>query len=327
MCECGFYIIKVEVKNMAGVTGLVGLKDIDGSTVITDGIVYVSDYSVIPFGNAGKKRLAGTFKNKGEMKGFKTFESTIVNFFDTHNLMGCVLKISGKGDVYNGKTEIMLTGVGLEVGSYTDKDFIKAVDVNTVFGEFSDFIKTELDSNYYEVMKLILNVRINEFVTAFAGAKMHDAQVGGLMNHELKMLRIAKVLVANDARLEPYKNILYSGIALHDFGKIYEMDKGIYTKNSFVTHRTMGVEIIAQNKTEIVNLIGETNYYHLLAVIQGHHGEYGDKPTTVWAYLVHLIDMLESQATGIMDKVEGGDTSVSSANNDTVYVNGSNLVL
>ena len=312
---------------MADLTGLISLKAVDENSIITGGIVYELDYSVIPFGNQGKKRLAGTFKNKGELKGFKTFDATIVDFFDKINVTNTVLKIDGKGDVYNGKTEIMLTGVSLDVGTYTEKDFAKSVDINTVFREFSAFIKTELDSNYYEVMKLILNERINEFVTSYAGAKMHDAQVGGLMNHELKMLRLAKVLVQNDERLEPFKNLLYAGIALHDFGKIYELNKDSYTKNSFVTHRTMGIEILAQKKNDIVNLIGETNYYHLLAIIQGHHGEYGDAPTTMCAYIVHLIDMLESQTTGILDKIEAGDISISSANNETVYVGGSNLVI
>lgn len=312
---------------MADLTGLISLKAVDENSIITGGIVYVLDYSVIPFGNQGKKRLAGTLKNKGELKGFKTFDATIVDFFDKNNVTNTVLKIDGKGDVYNGKTEIMLTGVSLDVGTYTEKDFAKSVDINTVFREFSAFIKTELDSNYYEVMKLILNERINEFVTSYAGAKMHDAQVGGLMNHELKMLRLAKVLVQNDERLEPFKNLLYAGIALHDFGKIYELNKDSYTKNSFVTHRTMGIEILAQKKNDIVNLIGETNYYHLLAIIQGHHGEYGDAPTTMCSYIVHLIDMLESQTTGILDKIEAGDISISSANNETVYVGGSNLVI
>lgn len=312
---------------MAELTGLISLKEVDESTVITDGIVYVLDYSVIPFGNQGKKRLAGTFKYKGELKGFKTFDSVIVDFFDKNHLIGCVIKINGKGDVYNGKTEIMLTGMSLDVGAYSERDFAKSVDVNKVFKEFSEFIKTELDANYYGVLKLILNERINEFVTSYAGAKMHDAQIGGLMNHELKMLRLAKVMVQNDERLEPFKNLLYAGIALHDFGKIYELNKDSYTKNSFVTHRTMGVEILAQKKKEIVELIGDTNYYHLLAIIQGHHGEYGDAPTTMCAYLVHLIDMLESQTTGILDRIEAGDVSISKANNETVYVNGSGLVI
>lgn len=306
---------------------IIDLKNIDVNTVVDDGIAYVSECNLIPYGNAGKKRLAGTFTYKGAMRGFKSFDDVVVNFCETNDLVGKVVCISGVGSEYNNKVEIQLKCISFNVGSYTERDFIKSVDIQAVFSEFSKFIKTELSPNYYEVMKLVLNVRINQFVTSFAGSKMHDAQVGGLMNHEYKMLKLAKVLVENDARLEPYKDILFVGIGLHDFGKIYEMDRGVYTKNSFVTHRTIGIEILAQEKAKIVELIGETEYYHLLAIIQGHHGEYGDAPTTVWAYLIHLIDMLESQTTGILDSIEAGMTRKSNAGNDTVYVNGSNLVI
>ena len=67
-------------------------------------------------------------------------------------------------------------------------------------------------------------------------------------------------------------------------------------------------------------------YYEIVSVLQGHHGEFGDAPVTVLAYIVHLIDMLDSQTTGIFDKIESNDV-VTRANNMTVMVNGKYLVV
>ena len=43
-----------------------------------------------------------------------------------------------------------------------------------------------------------------------------------------------------------------------------------------------------------------------------HHGEFGERPKTVYAYLVHVIDLLDSRVSGLQRKVEGlelGDTT------------------
>ena len=45
----------------------------------------------------------------------------------------------------------------------------------------------------------------------------------------------------------------------------------------------------------------------MLAIIQGHHGVYGEPPKTVWALIVHYLDMMDSLTTGILDKITSGN--------------------
>ncbi len=315
---------------MSEVVGLeiLNLEEVVDGGIYKDKICYISDYSVIPYGSEGKERLQGTITHKGKTKVIKSFDKVIVDFFKSNELLGAIVKLKVKGGVYNNKLELTVQEVSLDVGNYTLSHFLKSVDVPKVFNEFKSFLNQELSQNYYTaITKVLNNTTISNFMTAFAGSKMHDAQVGGLMWHTLKMMKIARLLVESDSRLEPYKDILYAGLVFHDVGKIYEMSQGVYTKNSFVTHRTIGIEMLAEHKGDISALIGETNYYHILAIIQGHHGEYGDKPKTVWAYISHLIDMLDSQTTGIMDKIEAGEVSTNTAGNNTLYVDGRALVL
>ena len=44
--------------------------------------------------------------------------------------------------------------------------------------------------------------------------------------------------------------------------------------------------------------------YFILSIVSCHHGEYGEPPRTVAAYVVHLLDKLESGLTGLSDKLE-----------------------
>jgi 3'-5' exoribonuclease len=99
--------------------------------------------------------------------------------------------------------------------------------------------------------------------------------------------------------------MLILGINLHDIGKIKEMKDGDYRKNSFVTHREFGVELLYANRALITEKFDDDFFYRLISIIRGHHDEYEEKAKTVYAYIVHLIDMLDSQVTHILDVVEG----------------------
>ncbi len=84
--------------------------------------------------------------------------------------------------------------------------------------------------------------------------------------------------------------------------------------------------MLAKYKTIISAHFDESFYYHLLAIVQGHHGAFGEPPKTVLALIVHLLDMVESATTGILDKVDSNDVS-EYAGNKSVYYDGNFLVV
>ena len=295
--------------------------------VEASGVCYVEEYSILTYGNEGKKRLVGLVRGEGGTKTIKSFDYDVVNFFESQELLKELVYINGIGSEYQGKMDINIKGVSLQVGNCDKGDFIKVAPVDKLFKEFQGVLKTEISPKYYEVVKEIIGSEIALYKKAYAGAKMHDAMQGGLLNHTLKMLRIGKTLLENDTRLEPYRDLLLVGIVFHDVGKMYEIPEGVYTEYSYVTHRTTGVEMMAKKKERIIELIGERGYYQLLAIITGHQGEWGDKPKTVLALIVHLIDMVESQTTGLLDKIENGEAKVLQGETKTIYVDGGNLAI
>ena len=66
-----------------------------------------------------------------------------------------------------------------------------------------------------------------------------------------------------------------------------------------LSHHTFGVMLCTKNEDLIVSALGKEGYYTLLSVIEQHHGEFGERPRTVAAYVVHLIDSVEAKLSTI----------------------------
>ena len=315
---------------MSSILDLTAVKD---GTNISDAIVYISGYEKKLKKDGKSYYIAGNFMNKESAISFKVWDAPIVDVMGQTNLAGCVVKISGAASSYMNAIDIKITSIALaDEKEYPKSLFLKTAPVDKLFKEFGDFIVSVLSSIGVNIVQGIFKSEnlFDRFKQEFAGSKMHDAQVGGLLNHTLKMLRIAKVVCQNEPRIDSiphFKDMLYMGIIFHDIGKVYEMDLGVYTDVSFVTHRTLGMEILVKYKAPIIQYFDEHFYYTMLSVLQGHHGkEWGDAPTSVAAFLVHLIDMVDSQTTGIFDKIERNEVNQRAGNN-TVYVDGSYLTV
>ena len=255
--------------------------------------------------------LNGELVCQGKTLKFKVWDKSIQGILNQNELEGKIALITGKGGSYKEVKDITIESIRFDHGFTDVSAFVKAVNIDSVFSRFADFINKNLTPQGVSLVTGVFNAEglLDSFKHAWAAKRMHDAQVGGLMNHTTKMLHLAKAMIENDPRVEPYKDIIYTGIIFHDIGKIFELDNmGKYTKNSFAGHRTIGVEIMARNKGLFLQYFDEEFYYHILEIITGHHGyEYGDEPKTVWALIVHYIDMLDSQLTGMMDVIEVND--------------------
>lgn len=313
---------------MSNLLDLSALKD---GMSITDGIVYISSYKRA-LKKDGGGYILGTFTNKDDSVSFKVWDSMLVDYLSANDLQGRVAKVTGSIGSYQGNIDVKITSIQpLDETEYPKSLFLKSADVEKLFSEFTDFINNNLSQKAVQVVLGIFKGEdlFKRFKEEFAGSKMHDAQVGGLLNHTMKMLRIAKCVVANEPRfstVENYSDLLYTSIIFHDMGKVFEMNLGVYQENSFVTHRILGIEVLVKYKAAIIQLYDENFYYELVSVLQGHHGEFGDKPNTVLAFIVHLIDLLESQVTGIFDKIERNEYQMR-AGNMSVFVDGNYLVV
>jgi 3'-5' exoribonuclease len=139
------------------------------------------------------------------------------------------------------------------------------------------------------------------FCEAPAAKGMHHARVGGLLEHSASCLRIAEGL----AEIYPVdRDLLLFGVIFHDVGKVRELswDAGgfAYTKEGrLLGHVVLGERLVASHVADLPGFPEELalRISHLLLAHQGET-EYGspERPKTLEALLVHLIDNLDARA-------------------------------
>jgi 3'-5' exoribonuclease len=139
------------------------------------------------------------------------------------------------------------------------------------------------------------------FCEAPAAKGMHHARIGGLLEHSVSCLRIARSL----AEVYPVdRDLLLFGAIFHDVGKVRELSWGAggfayTTEGRLLGHVVLGERLVASYVAALPDFPEELRLRisHLLLSHQGET-EYGspERPKTLEALLVHLVDNLDARA-------------------------------
>ena len=150
------------------------------------------------------------------------------------------------------------------------------------------------------------------FMTAFcerpAGVKLHHATVGGLLEHTVSMMELAKAVSGIYSKMiDP--DLLLMATFLHDIGKVEELsNRGGFSytdTGQILGHPFLGAEIL-RRKIEETEKLTETPFNPetamlLTHMIISHHGplENGSAkvPMTLEAVALHFIDSLDAKLT------------------------------
>ncbi len=133
-----------------------------------------------------------------------------------------------------------------------------------------------------------------------ASKSIHHAYRGGLLEHVVRMAEVAIDLCSHYPDID--RDLVLLGVYFHDLGKIREigaMPANDYTtEGQLVGHISIGLEMFRECCTAAGGL-PEDLRLHLEHLIVSHHGrrEYGSpiEPSTPEAFMLHLIDNLDSQ--------------------------------
>jgi 3'-5' exoribonuclease len=223
---------------------------------------------------------------------------------------GDFLRIRGKVQLFQGALQIIL--------SHLDKSEADKIDL-------TDFLPhTEHDvSKLYERLRGVLmrlsNPHLRGLVECFfmderfvegfckvpAGVRNHHAYIGGLLEHVVRMLEAADRLLPLYPELD--RDLLLTGIFLHDIGKVRELSYGrmfSYTdEGQLVGHLVIGVEMLNEKAARVPDLTGEPFPAEVLLrlkhMIVSHHGtlEFGSPrlPMTPEAIALHYLDNLDAK--------------------------------
>ncbi len=149
----------------------------------------------------------------------------------------------------------------------------------------------------------------DEFVRGFcqvpAGVRNHHAYLGGLLEHVVTLLDAAERLLPLYPEID--RDLLLSGIFLHDIGKVRELAyKKVFSytdEGQLIGHLVIGVEMLNEKAAKVPELTGEPFPVELLLrlkhMILSHHGayEFGSPklPMTAEAIALNCLDNLDAK--------------------------------
>lgn len=203
---------------------------------------------------------------------------------------------------HNNQLQIRIAGIEiLEFNSENVNEFVRSSGVSKEelkykIGRFVDSIRNDV---YSRLTKAVLLEYENEFYTYPAASKNHHNVVGGLATHVLSMLEIADYLANHYPSLD--RDLLLSGVILHDLGKVIELSGPIVIEYTFEGKLLGHISIMQAKVYEIARRleINSEEVTLLRHMILSHHGEYeyGSPvlPMTPEAEMLSFIDDMDAK--------------------------------
>lgn len=247
--------------------------------------------------------------------------------------IGTVYKMIIKVNEYGGKNQIIINRIeDVELTAEEEAKFYRTApltiyELKQGISEYLNRIDNPILKTV--VMKLITSVA-DKYFTHPAAMTMHHNYINGLVYHTYSMLRIADVCLVNYPALN--KDLLFSGILIHDIGKTVEISDSkipIYSmEGNLLGHIVIGLQMLHEAAKEL-NVLDTEEILALQHLMAAHHGEleYGSpkEPLIMEAQLLFYIDLLDSKMAGINAEViktdKGTNTNqIPTLNRKTLYV-------
>lgn len=274
---------------------------LEGIAIVTSSNVAVT--------KSGNNYLRGSIRNNEGISDFIMWGSPWLDKFlkSGETLDGRVFFIKGRVNEYNDNKSVIIEQ--LTESDIPSMDLLESpYDPDELFQEANSLLNSNLTIEGRKVLSMVTKPVIQSFMVEGAAISRHDAVKHGLLAHSTKVLRNLNFILDNyqgilaSGRID--KDLLYLGAFLHDIGKVFEYNGLTRSKYHWATHHAFAIDLLSQFKDEIVELKGEEFYWQMNAVFLQHHGEHGEKPRTAAAYLIHLVDGLESKLTDLTDALE-----------------------
>ncbi|PCF65782.1 3'-5' exoribonuclease YhaM [Staphylococcus pseudintermedius] len=210
-----------------------------------------------------------------------------------------------KGDMinYRGRKQMKVNQFRLatEEDGLRTQDFIDGAPMSPeeIKDAMQDYIFEIDNAPLQRVTRYLLNKHEESYFVYPAASTHHHNFVSGLSYHVLTMLEIARQLCIIYPELN--KSLLYSGIILHDMGKVRELSGPIATsytlEGNLLGHISIASDEVADAAREL-NVDGE-EILLLRHLILSHHGklEYGSPklPYVKEAEILNFIDNIDAR--------------------------------
>lgn len=229
-----------------------------------------------------------------------------------------ILRVGGEIHDYRGKNQLRIKQIRIarpdEGVAIEDLVPSSTTPKEQLFEEMKEYFFAIQNPAISAITKQIIKKYQSEFVVYPAATKNHHDYVSGLLDHVVSMLRLGKSICDLYPTLN--RDLMYSGIILHDIGKVIELSGPIATsytvEGNLLGHITIMVNEIGQAAIEL-GIEGE-EVMLLQHIVLSHHGkeEWGSpkKPMIQEAEMIHYIDNIDAKMNMLkraLDKTKPGE--------------------
>lgn len=227
----------------------------------------------------------------------------LCDFYD----IGSIFEIGGKFDKKYNSISIN-SAKKLSSNEFSLKDYVKLPDINVE--DLNKCLFETISEIHNEKLKELLNKIFddNDISTKFfecpSSIKIHHPYKYGNLEHTNGMLTIFKNFEAFYKRNTLFDvDLIYTGIILHDIGKIHEYSiyNGLPISNkeySLLGHHILGDQLVLKKIKEIDDFPKDLEN-RIRHIILSHHGkkEWGSpiEPQFPEAEIIHYLDMIDSR--------------------------------
>ncbi len=236
---------------------------------------------------------------------------------------GILVKIRGEVTSFDSKLQLKINLIRkvTEEDQQDPGDFVPSApyDSRQMYAEIMDLIDNFTDQDFKNICRDVYESKKAKLLYFPAAQRNHHSIYGGLLYHIRTMLSVAESLAEIYTFIN--KDLLYSGILLHDIAKIDEMDSN---ELGIVSDYTFEGQLLG-HIIQAIKLVNETGkrlgadpekIIILEHLILSHHNEpeYGSpkKPMLPEGELLCHIDMIDARMFDmkkVLDGVEKGEFS------------------
>lgn len=224
------------------------------------------------------------------------------------------VRVEGHSHEYRGTLQVKIERLQLlNQDEVSEEDYLPATEKDrlALAAELELAGQNLEDENLRDLFERIVSDQElwDAFCSAPAAKGMHHARIGGLLEHSVQCLRMARIV----AEAYPVnRDLLIFGVVFHDLGKVRELSWGgggfaYTTEGRLEGHVVLGERIMASYIAAMPDFPEELKLQisHILLAHQGEI-EYGSpvQPKTIEALLVNLIDNLDARAAMFLESTE-----------------------
>ena len=227
---------------------------------------------------------------------------------------GDYVQVQGTSQLYNGALQMIVSRIDRALErDIVEADFVTlgTIAIDQLASRLSELLRS---MRSYPLRNLAECFLMDEqFMAAFTGApagiKHHHAYCGGLLDHVVSLMEVARLVAPQYDDLDP--DLLLMGAFLHDVGKIreltFERDLAYSDEGQLLGHLVIAVGILDEKVREAEELSGEEFPRELVLrlkhMIVSHHGQYEfgspKLPMTLEAVALHYLDNLDAKMHGL----------------------------